>query len=74
MTNFFALRKLKGFALCLCFLCLGVFFFFKTFSGLTLEKNSCRKIRSWIDDQNSKLAEKVKEANERVVAAKHKVA
>ncbi|XP_058187908.1 uncharacterized protein LOC131304613 isoform X2 [Rhododendron vialii] len=30
------------------------------------------KIRSWIDDQNSKLAEKVKEANERVVAAKHK--
>ncbi|KAI8534377.1 hypothetical protein RHMOL_Rhmol10G0085100 [Rhododendron molle] len=30
------------------------------------------KIRSWIDDQNSKLAEKVKEANDRVVAAKHK--
>ncbi|KAI8025111.1 hypothetical protein LOK49_LG02G01879 [Camellia lanceoleosa] len=35
---------------------------------LTLE----RKIRSWIEDQNSKFAEKVKEAKERVVAAKHK--
>ncbi|THG13401.1 hypothetical protein TEA_018015 [Camellia sinensis var. sinensis] len=30
------------------------------------------KIRSWIEDQNSKFAEKVKEAKERVVAAKHK--
>ncbi|KAI8028127.1 Cell division cycle-associated 7-like protein [Camellia lanceoleosa] len=31
-----------------------------------------RKIRSWIEDQNSKFAERVKEAKERVVAAKHK--
>ncbi|KAL7234905.1 hypothetical protein ACSBR1_018386 [Camellia fascicularis] len=31
----------------------------------------CRKIRSWIEDQNSKFAEKVKESKERVVAAKH---
>ncbi|GMP28449.1 hypothetical protein CsSME_00003987 [Camellia sinensis var. sinensis] len=30
------------------------------------------KIRSWIENQNSKFAEKVKEAKERVVAAKHK--
>lgn len=30
------------------------------------------KVRSWIDNRNSKLAEKVKEANERVVAAKLK--
>ncbi|CAL5370803.1 unnamed protein product [Camellia sinensis] len=30
------------------------------------------KMRSWIDDQNSKFVEKQKEAKERVLAAKHK--
>ena len=32
-----------------------------------------RKLRSWIDRQNSNFVEKVKEAKEKVLAAKDKV-